>query len=226
MTPSLPICWSLLQKELKTLGVQSAAEMNRSEGLVFPTQILSIDSAFGGGLPREGLTEVVVPHSSFGGTLLLDQLIESTCAQGGYQALVDASDRFAPETVADVSLLRQLYWVRCRSTEEALRASDIIANDANFLLLVIDLRGGDERVLANMPKNRWYRLQRAIKKDGKTAVALTSFPCIPAATTRIQLKCTYSLDDLEEPTAELLKALEFEMCGRSSIANQHTQRFA
>lgn len=165
--------WQILCNQL---GARTAAEFSHIEGPTYPTRVEGIDQLLGGGLPCQTLSEVVSGQHSCGSSLLLHRLLDSTRERAAYAALVDASDRFAPDQVTQESSLEHLYWVRCRSTEEALRVSDILSNDRNFALLLIDLRGADLRTLHSVPGNRWYRLQRAMRKNGGTSVALTSKP--------------------------------------------------
>jgi len=189
------------------LGARSAAEVNHIQGATYPTHIDEIDDLLGGGLPCRALTEIVAAQPSSGGSLVLNRLLESACKRAGYAALVDTHDHFAPDMIPNKLILQHLYWVRCCSTEQTLRISDILSNDRNFALLIIDLRQADIRTLANIPANRWYRFQRAIEKNGGTSVALTAQPVIPAATTRLELTRTFHLSDLERTTDQLATEL-------------------
>jgi hypothetical protein len=92
-----------------------------------------------GGLPCPALTELVCSAPSCGSQLLLGQLLAATRAAAKRVALVDADDAFDPGSWPP-TLLEHLVWVRTRHAAEAMAASDLLARDANFSLLVLDLR--------------------------------------------------------------------------------------
>ena len=91
-----------------------------------------------GGLPRGCLTEVFGPACSGRTSLLLAALAART-REGEVCALVDGRDAFDPAAalVAGVNL-RQLLWVRCKTIDQALRATDLLIQGGGFGLIALD----------------------------------------------------------------------------------------
>jgi hypothetical protein len=140
---------------------------------VLPTGVAAIDDVAGGGLPVGGITEVVALAPSAGGQLLISSLLAATRARRMRAALVDALDAFDPQS-HEPSLLQHLVWVRCRTLDEAMHAADILVRDANFALVMVDLRGIEWRALRRVPATTWYRLQRALERTDMAMVVFTA----------------------------------------------------
>jgi len=164
----------------------------RASDDVFPTGLPAIDTV-AGGLPRPGLTELVCSAPSCGSQLFLGRLLQLTRDQGLRVALVDC-DHFDP-TSWPVHLFEHLVWVRARQTEEAIAAADLLARDANFGLLVLDLRQTAAAELRRIPSTRWYRLQRAIEPTNLTGLVLTPYPLVPSSRLRLSLTSSHTLAD-------------------------------
>ena len=140
---------------------------------VLPTGATAIDELTGGGLPAGGITEVVAPAPSSGGQLLMLSLLATTRARRARAALVDGLDAFDPQS-HEPSSLQHLVWVRCRTLDEALHAADLLVRDANFALVVVDLRGFTLSALRGVPATTWYRWQRAVERTDLALVVLTT----------------------------------------------------
>ncbi len=200
-------------------GVRFASDC-LEERPVLASGLAALDGASRGGLPRHGLAEVVEAGPSSGGTLLLHHLLERVRVEGGYAALVDGADGFAPDA-AGAAGLRHLYWVRCRNGEEALRAADLLARDPNFLLLVLDLRRVGAEVLRRTPGRYWYRLQRALRGSRCCGLVLGTFPLVVAASPRLRVEGVFHLNDIEGGSREVLAArLAFEPLGAAGLRRQ------
>ncbi|WP_348253281.1 hypothetical protein, partial [Salmonella enterica] len=78
-------------------------------------------------------------------------------------------------------LLAHLVWVRCRSVTEAVAATDLLARDANFGLVLLDLRHAPTRDLRRVPSTAWYRLQRAVEPTDLALVVATPAASVPSA---------------------------------------------
>jgi hypothetical protein len=138
-----------------------------------PTGVAAIDEAGDGGLPLGGITEVVALAPSTGGQLLIARLLATTRERRMRVALVDALDAFDPQS-HEPPLLQHLVWVRCRTLDEAMHATDILVRDANLALVMVDLRGVAGRALRGVPATTWYRLQRALERTDMAMVVFTA----------------------------------------------------
>lgn len=194
--------------QLAALRQQLAARFptaQRAHGRAFATGIPTIDETTGG-LPLSAVTEIVGSAPSCGLSLLWGRLLAATRAAQTRTALVDALDEFdAPSFPAD--LLAHLVWARCRGITEALAAADLLARDANFGLVLLDLRHASLRELRRVPSTSWYRLQRAVEPTDLALVVATPAACVPSAQLRLELDRATTLGDLECERAVLAAGL-------------------
>jgi hypothetical protein len=151
-----------------------------------PTGLAALDAELGGGLPRGELSEIVGPRSS-GRTTLACRLLASAAAAGEIAALVDAFDRFDPESAAAAGVpLDRLLWVRGETTsvecarggpsaidlapalERALKAFNLVLQAGGFAVAALDVADVPPALLRRLPFTTWFRLARAIE-GGRTA---------------------------------------------------------
>ena len=177
---------------------------------VLPTGITAIDEPAGGGLPAGGITEVVAPAPSSGGQLLMLSLLTATRARRTRAALVDGLDAFDPQS-HEPSSLQHLIWVRCRTLDEALHAADLLVRDANFALVVVDLRGFALPALRGVPATTWYRWQRAVERTDLALVVLTTVALVSSARLRLNLTRVFKLAVFDEEQAQLAFRLPVEI---------------
>jgi hypothetical protein len=149
-----------------------------------------------GGLPRPALTELVCSTPSCGSQLFIGQLLAVTRADARRVALVDAGDAFDPASWP-APVLEHLVWVRTKDAAGAMAAADLLARDANFALLLLDLRHSPLGQLRRIPSTSWYRLQRALEPTTLAAAVLTPFSLVPSAHLRLELESSYSLTALD-----------------------------
>lgn len=173
----------------------------RAPGRALATGVPAIDES-AGGLPLSAVTEIVGSSPSCGVSLLWGQLLAATRAAQTRAALVDALDEF-DATSFPADLLVHLVWARCRGVTEALAAADLLARDANFGLVLLDLRHAPLRELRRVPSTSWYRLQRAVEPTDLALVVATPAACVPSAQLRLELARAATLDDLERERATL-----------------------
>jgi hypothetical protein len=178
---------------LRSLLAARFPEKSRRPGGGVPTGVRAIDDALGGGLPGGRLTEVVSAEPSSGGQTLITQLLLNTRLTRQRVALVDAVDGFAPESVPP-DALRHLLWVRCREGTQALAAADVLVRDGNFAVVILDVRGCDERALRRTPATGWYRLQRAIEMSTVALLVQTTCALVPTVPIRFVLRSAQTLD--------------------------------
>ncbi|MFZ0981078.1 MAG: hypothetical protein WAN23_16865 [Candidatus Acidiferrales bacterium] len=127
-----------------------------------PTGIPLIDDLTGG-LPRGSLTEICGPPCS-GKTSFLISTLASRTAASEVCALVDARDAFDPRSAETAGVrLNQLVWVRCRSSDQALRATDLLIQGGGFGLIALDLSDAPPHLVRSVPLPVWFRFRRAVE---------------------------------------------------------------
>jgi hypothetical protein len=193
----LPALRQLLRERFPT------ATHGRAEPL--RTGLPGIDEAMGG-LPRPALTELVCAAPSCGSQLFIGQLLATTRTGAQRMALVDAGDAFDPASWPS-GQLEHLVWVRARDAAEAMAAADLLARDANFSALVLDLRHAASAQLRRIPSTTWYRLQRALEPTTLAAVVISPFSLVPSAHVRLQLNGSHTLAALTQERPALGQTL-------------------
>jgi hypothetical protein len=190
---------------LRQLLADRFPQAERSLARRLPTGLPGFDEA-SGGLPCGAVTEVVCAGPSCGGTLLIGELLRVVREQHGRAALIDGGDGFDPQSWPE-EWLEAVVWVRCRDGATALRAADLVTRDANFQLVVLDVRGVGTTELRKTPASFWYRLQRAAEPADLAFVALTPRALVPSAQLRFELTHSYGLDTLNSERGSLAAAL-------------------
>lgn len=153
--------------------MRSARELlGKAERELLPTGLPVLDRLLDGGLPRGELVEVVGGRSSGRFSLVLEVLAAAT-RTGEAAALIDLGDHLDPARAEAAGAdLARLLWVRPRTVEQALAATEMLLG-AGFSLAVVDLglppvRGG-RGIEAG-----WLRLARAAA--ARSAALLVSAP--------------------------------------------------
>ena len=178
----------------------------RAGGRVLATDLPAIDDLTGGGLPDGALTEIVCAAPSCGSQLLLGQLLRAAREARGRVGLIDAHDSFDPASWS-TDLLAHVVWVRCQETAAALQAADVLSRDANFRLVVLDLRYAAPAELRRTPAPFWYRLQRAVEPADRALVVFTPHAAVPSAQLRLQLDQSHPFAALDTPRPTLAATL-------------------
>jgi hypothetical protein len=173
---------------------------------VLSTRLPAVDEPLGGGLPLGAVTELICVAPSCGGQLLLAQLLAAARETRQRVALVDACDAFDPSSHVP-GLYRHLVWVRCADVPAALQATDLMARDANFGLVVLDLKNADARELRRTPATTWYRLQRAVEPTALALLVITTRPTVPSAQLRLELTRSFTLGELIHERVQLAETL-------------------
>ena len=190
---------------LRQLLAERYPQAMRTEARALATGVAAIDEA-AGGLPGGALTEVVCAAPSCGSQLLLGELLRATREARGRIALIDGHDSFDPGSWPE-DWLRHVVWVRCRDTAMALQAADIVARDANFAAVALDLRRVSVAELRRTPAPLWYRLQRAVEPADLVGVVFTPQATVPSARLRLQLDRSVGFAALEVERPALARAL-------------------
>ena len=190
---------------LRQLLAERFPQATRTDSRVLATGIPAIDQSVGG-VPCGALTEIVCAAPSCGSQLLLGELLRSTREACGRVALVDAHNSFDPQSWPE-DWLRHVVWVRGNDTAVALQAADILARDANFQLLVLDVRLAPLAELRRTPASFWYRLQRAVEPSDLAMVVFTPKATVASAELRLQLDRSHEFLAMEETRPSLALAL-------------------
>ncbi|MDB6120157.1 MAG: hypothetical protein JWO08_3938 [Verrucomicrobiaceae bacterium] len=156
------------------------------------------------GLGKGAVTEVVGTQAGIG--LLIACLLERETAVWEPTALVDGCDAFDPWSVPP-NALERLLWLRCRETEQAVKATDLLLRDGNIPLVLLDLQLHPLRTVQGMPSSVWHRLRLLAEKSGCTLCVLTPGRAIPCARSRVMLESRFTLADQHEEHRELAAKL-------------------
>jgi hypothetical protein len=159
--------------------------------------VAPLDEACGGGLPKGAITELTSPNLSAGTALLIARLLEAADREHYFLALIDGRDSFDPQPLGNARL-RNLLWVRCRKTADAVKAADLLLRDGNFPLVVLDLVLNAADELRKIPQSSWYRLQRLVEPAPTAFLVLTRRSMISSAQTKLVLENNWQLADLQQ----------------------------
>ena len=181
----------------------------RPAGAGLATGLAELDERTGG-LPRSALTELTCTAPSCGSQLFIGQLLLAVRQQNARAALIDSADEFDPLSwPADA--LAHLVWVRCRTVDQAMSATDLLARDANLDFVALDLRHAAHATLRCIPSRTWYRLQRAVENTAQALLVLTPAPVVPSAQLRLQLDRPLALHDQDRERTAPISALAFSI---------------
>lgn len=196
--------------ELRELMARHAAVPPPRQRARLPTRIAPLDRALEGGLWKGGMVELLAPRRSSGSASLLRGLLHETAGQGLWSALIDGADSFDPQLAGDQTLSR-LLWIRCHTAAEAMQSADLLLRDGNLPLICLDLCQNPPAQLRKIASTTWYRLQRMIEPTSVALLTVAPSPLIPCADVRLELQSVFSLGDLEESPADLLRAVKLEV---------------
>jgi recA bacterial DNA recombination protein len=164
------------------------------------TGLASFDQSIGGGLPKGAITELISPHRSAGSASLVHAFIHGAYRDQYFMALIDGRDSFDSCALAN-SILRQLLWVRCTKTLEAVKAADLLLRDGNFPLVILDLVLNSPKELRKIPQTTWYRLQRLVESVPTACLVLTRYEMVSSAQLKLVLENSWNLETLEKQGA-------------------------
>ena len=153
-----------------------------------PTGIPAVDDLLDGGLPVGAISEVTGPESS-GRTSLALSFLAGRTQEGRVCAWVDAHDALDAESAAASGVcLKELLWVRCRSTEQnargkpwtrldqALRSTDLLLQAGGFAALVLDLGNTPPEHGCRIPLATWFRFRQAADRTRCSLLVLSQEP--------------------------------------------------
>jgi RecA/RadA recombinase len=148
------------------------------------TGLPALDDVLGGGWRRGEVSEIIGARST-GRTSVLVSTLAAATRRGDVVGLVDAADRFDPESAAAAGLdLERVLWVRGPSltvemarpalldtaVHQAVRALDLLIRAGGFAVVALDVADVPPRVLRALPWTTWMRLART--NEGRESVCL------------------------------------------------------
>jgi len=162
----------------QVLAGRVAAPFAYRDRNVFPTVstgIPEIDSLVGG-LPRGALTEIFGSACS-GCTSFLFSALSARTEHEEACALIDGSDAFDPHSAAAAGVdLKKLFWVRCHSIDQALRATDLLLQSGGFSFIAVDVSDISPKLVRHVPLDSWFRFRRAVEDTPTILVLLSREP--------------------------------------------------
>lgn len=198
--------------ELRQLLADRFPEAERKAQGHLLTGIASLDD-LEGGLRCGALTELTSTPAN--GALFIDHLLQRTCENKSFAALVDAGDTFDPDSCAEAALAR-LLWVRCKDAGLAVKATDLLLRDGNFPLLMLDFQSLPQRQLGKVPASTWHRFQRLVEQTPLIFLVLTRQRAVESAQVRVSLGNRWTLQAQRRSRKELAASLEARLLLRRS----------
>jgi recA bacterial DNA recombination protein len=187
-----------------------------SIGTRLVTGLASFDQPIGGGLPKGAITELISPRGSAGSASLIHTFIHGAYRDQYFVALIDGRDSFDPCAECN-SILRQLLWVRCTQTFEAVKAADLLLRDGNFPLVILDLILNSPAELRKISQTTWYRLQRLVESAPTACLVLTRYEMVSSAQLKLVLENSWNLEK-QDAVAQLRIVVKRSHVGRDGAA--------
>jgi len=178
--------------QLRQLLVEKFGRCEPSADEIFATGVLLLDEA---GIPRGGITEIVVSARHGAGMLLVCGLLHSLAKRNERVAVVDGKDSLHPCGLSQRDLQRVL-WTRCSSARETMQAVDLLARDGNFPVVVVLLGLNPPWELRRLPGTTWHRLHMLAEKSATALIVFTSFPLVGCARLRLSAQADFPLGKL------------------------------
>jgi len=188
------------------------------ETSVWPTGAPGFDGLVGG-LPKGEITEVVGEGWGSGSAQLLHALVSRTAADGRFLALVDGADSFDVDG-ADPLALSRLLWVRCRTVDEALKATDLLLRDRNVPLVVLDLKLNPMAQLRKIPSSVWHRFGRIAEHNGTTLLVLTPMALVASSALRVEVRAGLEVGELVAGSEAALAKVRIRILRASDEAGE------
>ncbi|MEP6685231.1 MAG: hypothetical protein ABJB22_00515 [Verrucomicrobiota bacterium] len=186
--------------DLRNLLAERFPQPLSQPGASLRTGVSALDQATRGGLPKGAITELSSAHCSAGTASLINALLQRAHRDRYFFALIDGRDSFDPQPVGNI-YLRNLLWIRCTQTIEAVKAADLLLRDGNFPLVILDLILNLAPELRKIPQTSWYRLQRLVELAPTAFLILTRHSIVSSAQLKLTFENSWKLADLERTDA-------------------------
>jgi hypothetical protein len=196
-----------------------ADELSATKQASWPTGLPQLDTPLRGGLAKGALAEVVAEKHGSGSALLMTTLVHRALGENKFVAVIDGQDSLDVTQLGGD--LTRLFWVRCHSTDDALKAADLLLRDGNLPLVLLDLVANPTAQLRKIPATTWYRFQRLIEQTSAVCLVLSSRPMVAPAHVRITLRSRFSLKAMDRERQELLRELKIEVTETRRFGENH-----
>ncbi|HXT11009.1 MAG TPA: hypothetical protein VN873_05545 [Candidatus Angelobacter sp.] len=196
-----------------------ADELSAAKHASWPTGLPQVDEPLRGGLAKGAMAEIVAEQRGSGSASLMTALIHRALGENKFVAVIDGQDSLDVTQLGEN--LSRLLWVRCRSTDEALKAADLLLRDGNLPLVLLDLVANPAAQLRKIPATTWYRFQRLIEQTSTVAVVLTPRAMVAPAQARLTLRSRFSLPALEREPQDLLRELKVDVSEARRFGEEH-----
>ena len=153
-----------------------------------------------GSLTKGAITELTSPEPSAGSALLVHCLLQVALRDRFFLALVDGRDSFDVQSAGSAALAH-LFWIRCQTIPQAMKATDLLLRDGNFPLVILDLVLNSPEELRRIPAASWYRLQRLVEGSSTAFLVMSRHNLVPSARIKLVLENRWQLGDLEDDDA-------------------------
>ena len=183
----------------------------------WPTGLPQIDKPLQGGLPKGAIAEFAGAKKCSGSATLVREILSNAARRNEIITLIDGNDSLDPAWI-EQRVLSRLLWVRCKTAEDALKASDLVLRDNNLPLVLIDLKLNPEKQLRKIPATVWFRFQRLVEETSAVCMVFTPYPMVSRAQTRIAFNSAFSLEALEKDVSEILNQLKLNASDRRQPA--------
>lgn len=183
-----------------------------------PTQQLlsGIEALERVGIRRASITEIVAERLHSGVGLVIAGLIRQAAANAELLALVDGRDCFDPLSV-EPEARRRLFWARCQTAGDAIKATDLLLRDGNLPNVALDLQLNDRKEVRALPGSCWYRLRNLVEESGSTLVVLTSCETAPSAHLRVVLDRRFRLSAMDELRRDLERLVKVRVARARTV---------
>jgi hypothetical protein len=178
--------------DLRALLAQRFPSPPVSPQHVLTTGISSLDEITGGGLRKSCLTELISRNVSAGSASFVTAMVHSAQRDRYFLALIDGADSFDPQTLGN-DVLRHLLWVRCHTTQQAIKSTDLVLRDGNFPIVIVDLVLNPANEVRKIPQTSWYRFQRLVETTSTAVVVLTRSNTVSSAELKLVLENVWTL---------------------------------
>lgn len=179
------------------------------------TGLTSLDTQ--GGLRQGMLTEL--SSSTGGSSLFVEAMLRATLRARSFLALIDCGRTFDPQGW-DTAALKRLLWVQSDSTENAVKAADLLLRDKNIEIVILDCQSISKRNLQRIPANTWHRFQRLVEQTNTAFLILTPQPIIDGARLRIAIRRRWALPVLRQRRRFLLEDLILQVFRRTALEGE------
>jgi len=158
--------------------------------------------------PRGAITEVIPASRRAGLSLFVAAMLGQEPAASSLPelALIDGRDQFDPGSFSPDDCAK-LLWIRCRSPQESIRATDLILRDGNLPRVLLDLLAFSPAELREIPGSAWQRLKRWIESSSASLICLTPYALISCATLRLSMHSGFTLEHFVHTREELIQQL-------------------